>query len=492
MARALLLAAALIAVAAATPLDDYMNNGDKSFSYKDTGVTLGGNGWTAYIYNMTSQTWMTEAESSQPVWWHHVAIVIPHAVDASKQAAFMYITGGDNKHPMDFPKADDEGLMIVAGMSVKARTAGAVLWQVPNQPIKFPCDPYHKSRSEDAAIALTWWKFMQNTSNPDFILELPMTKAGVRGLDLVEQVVPKYTGTPVTKFIVAGASKRGWTTWLVGAVDKRVTAIVPIVLDALHVVDFFHRQWKMYGAWTFALTDYYAMNITRDVDSPAFATMMKIIDPYYYLPRLTMPKLVLNAVGDEFQMPDDQRHWGHDAVGETNFVMVKNAEHSMATGIGIIMQAAGAFSQALTTGNYARPAYTWSHNETNGDIIVTTTTAPKQVTIQYADSAEGVSKGRRDFRWAAINVSFCPIKVFGGCVRPIIWKTTDKVEKIGPNSYRAHFDAPKQGWRSFLISLQWDNPTGPDDFLFTSPASVVPTTYPFPDCHGDGCYGTLV
>lgn len=34
-----------------------------------------------------------------------------------------------------------------------------------------------------------------------------------------------------------GASKRGWTTWLVGAVDTtRVMAIVPIVLDAINFV----------------------------------------------------------------------------------------------------------------------------------------------------------------------------------------------------------------------------------------------------------------
>ena len=44
-------------------------------------------------------------------------------------------------------------------------------------------------------------------------------------------------------FSVAGASKRGWTTWLVGAVDtKRVVAIVPIVLDAIHFQAFSHHQ----------------------------------------------------------------------------------------------------------------------------------------------------------------------------------------------------------------------------------------------------------
>src|SRR5579883_2168441 len=38
----------------------------------------------------------------------------------------------------------------------------------------------------------------------------------------------------VDHFVVAGGSKRGWTTWLVGTVDPRVIAIVPLVIDALN------------------------------------------------------------------------------------------------------------------------------------------------------------------------------------------------------------------------------------------------------------------
>lgn len=35
--------------------------------------------------------------------------------------------------------------------------------------------------------------------------------------------------------MVAGASKRGWTTWTTAAVDKRVFAAIPIVMDLLNL-----------------------------------------------------------------------------------------------------------------------------------------------------------------------------------------------------------------------------------------------------------------
>ena len=110
-----------------------------------------------------------------------------------------------------------------------------------------------------------------------------------------------------SQFIVGGASKRGFTTWAVGAVDPRVMGIVPIVMDELNFVKNMHHHFRAYGGWSFALDDFYKMNITDMLDEPKFQEMQDTIDVYAFKDKLLMPKLVISASGDEFFILDNTR-----------------------------------------------------------------------------------------------------------------------------------------------------------------------------------------
>ena len=48
------------------------------------------------------------------------------------------------------------------------------------------------------------------------IAYLPMTKSAVRGLDTIQDFCLKELNHTVDGFLVAGGSKRGWTTWFTG------------------------------------------------------------------------------------------------------------------------------------------------------------------------------------------------------------------------------------------------------------------------------------
>ena len=82
-----------------------------------------------------------------------------------------------------------------------------------------------------------------------------MTKAAVRAMDTVVSYCAGGN-VPIDGFVVAGGSKRGWTTWTTAAVDRRVVAIVPIVIDLLNIEPSFKHHLAAYGFWAPAVGDY--------------------------------------------------------------------------------------------------------------------------------------------------------------------------------------------------------------------------------------------
>ena len=123
----------------------------------------------------------------------------------------------------------------------------AELGTVPNQPLFFT-DSKDKGRSEDDLIAYTRVKYMA-THDPNWLVRLAMVKSGVRAMDAMQEFLASDAGgkLKIDKFVVAGGSKRGWTTWLVGVVDPRVVAIVPMVIDALELRS--HHAASLRGLW---------------------------------------------------------------------------------------------------------------------------------------------------------------------------------------------------------------------------------------------------
>ncbi|MCX5772039.1 MAG: PhoPQ-activated protein PqaA family protein, partial [Candidatus Hydrogenedentes bacterium] len=215
------------AVAGATPLDDYVAAPDASYKFGPEPVlTVTDPNFTAKVWAMTSQTWLTPAEIDRPVWEHYLTIVEPAKLEHTQ--ALMFVGGGSNRG--EAPKKIDT---TMAQIAVQTNSIVAVIAQIPNQPLKFPDEKeeryLERGRSEDEFIAYTWDKFMV-TGDSKWPARLPMTKAVVRAMDTVQKLHPTVNG-----FVVCGGSKRGWTTWTVAAVDKRVVAMIPAVIDVLNM-----------------------------------------------------------------------------------------------------------------------------------------------------------------------------------------------------------------------------------------------------------------
>jgi hypothetical protein len=375
-----------------------------------------------------------------------------------------------------------------------------------------------------------------------------MVKASLRAMDTITEfmkVKRPELNTQLDYYAVAGASKRGWTTWDVGAVDpKRVMAIVPVVLDAINFVEVEHHQFRSYGAWSYALSDYTDMNITARLDDPNMTKLQKNVDPFWYKDRLTMPKLVVNAAMDEFQQPDDTHYWWNEMPKPKRFMMLPNAEHSLATGILEAVPGIGAFLGALLSKNDI-PNFDWVIADGTGDISVTVHQLGevRSAYMWYAHSCgqndwDGGTK-RRDFRIAHLDSPCtCGPLVDGYCVNlKTFWqkKELEMVMVNGKRTYSAHMDMPTDGtWTAFFVDIKFyqkdpsvnepmdleaiaksiktpnkvsdavriARPLFPDFggfpkdlggfFEFTSEVSVIPQSFPYPDCTGSACGVRLV
>src|SRR5205807_2164585 len=287
-------------------------------------------------------------------------VVKPDQVKSSK--SLLFISGGKNAG--EPPKSADGNMVKIA---LATGSIVSELKMVPNQPLVFAGQT--EERSEDSLIAYTWDKFLR-TQDPKWPARLPMTKAAVRAMDAVTSFCgsPEGGAVKIDGFVVAGGSKRGWTTWTTAAVDKRVVAIVPIVIDLLNIEPSMMHHYAAYGFWAPSIGDYTALRMMDWNGTPEYRALMKIEEPYEYRQRLTMPKFLINASGDQFFLPDSSQFYFNDLKGVKYLRYVPNADHSL--------RGSDAYETMLACYNaviYGKelPKFSWT-NETDGSIRVAT------------------------------------------------------------------------------------------------------------------------
>ncbi|MGH9939318.1 MAG: PhoPQ-activated pathogenicity-related family protein, partial [Blastocatellia bacterium] len=357
------LAQAPAPASAKTALDKYVEAPDPSYKYELVSKTQGA-GYTTFILKMTSQTWRSTSEVDRNVWWHWMIVVKPDEVKSSK--SLLYISGGNNNNAA--PKDADQQIIRIATATKSVVTE---LRMIPNQPLTFSDDK--KPRVEDEFIAYTWDKFLK-TGDEMWPARLPMTKAAVRAMDTVISLCGGEEGgrTKIDGFVVTGGSKRGWTTWTTAAVDKRVVAVVPLVIDLLNVEPSFRHHLAVYGYYAPAVGDYEAMDIMKWQGTPQYRALMKLVEPYEYRQRFTMPKFIINATGDQFFVPDSWQFYYNDLPGVKYLRYVPNAEHSL-RGTDAWMTLLACYNAVLTGAEL--PQFDWKI-EKDGTIRVQTKTKP--------------------------------------------------------------------------------------------------------------------
>lgn len=492
---------------------EYMYTQGSQFNVSAGPLSLG----TAYNLRMTSQRWRTAADIytvdiDRTLWQHNLLVFVP--TNRTNDTVLFLVTGGSRDNQPYTPA--DIADLSAAEIAAATGSVLAVLDNVPAQPIIFldPADNNQpetnpdgslRQRSEDEILAWSFDRFLANpslgtynaaTGRDPWPVVHAMAKATVRGMDTVEDFMTRVVGNSVDDFVITGASKRGWTTWLAGLTDCRVRAIAPIVFDVLNIARQMQHHKAVYtgqtlgisGGYSTAIQDYTDLGIfdrlipplggriPEDVPAAGLA-LLRQIDPYEYRQRSVMPKFLINGSGDEFFVSDSAQFYVDDLPGETNLSYVPNAGHGLDIdefGLDLFnnenVAAVLASWYLAIVQDVPRAKVSFAFPEDN--TIVATLDNPEgttpEVRMWQVDNPDN-----RDFR------------------NPITGDTwTYQVLSPQPDGrYIGTVTTPALGWRAYYIQVIFDNgaqpaltfPGAPDlKFVFSTPIRVVPDEYPQP------------
>ena len=429
-----------------TALDRYVAAPDPAYKWELV-KTIPGQGVTAYVLNMTSQNWLTTAEVNRTEWKHWVTVYKPDVVESD--VALLMIGGGSNDNA-----APDKMEPFTAAIAAKTKTVTVELRMIPNQPLSFYGES--RKRTEDAIIAFTWKKFLE-TGDERWPARLPMTKAAVRAMDATQEFMASEAGgkNKVARWVITGGSKRGWTTWTTGIVDKRVIAIMPVVIDMLNMEASFIHHWRVYGFWAPAVGDYVEHGVMDWQGSQQYHDLMSIVEPYQYRDRLTIPKYIVNSTGDQFFVVDSSQFYFKDLVGEKYLRYVPNTDHGV-TRRSDAGESLATYYESIVK-NWKRPEFSWTISK-EGIITVTCKDKPSAVKLWQATNPDA-----RDFRLEKIGPAY----------------TSRDLTAETENTYVVKLGKPEKGFTASFVELTFPTPGG-GSWKFTTDMKVTPDEYPFP------------
>ena len=407
-------------------MENYINRTEPDNRWQPTKVL--NEPWGAINhYELVSQNWRGHS------WTHHLVIVRPDSI-RNPDIAFLKIAGdGDVENHINSLKT----------LAEQSGAVAAVLMNVPNQ-------PFYGDRREDVLIAYTFNQYLK-TGDETWPLLFPMVKSVVKAMDAIQDIVKLEHKQQINRFVVNGASKRGWATWLAAAVDKRITAIAPMVIGTLNIKTQLQWSEQIYGKQGTKLKEYTELNLHRKIDNEAMQKLRSWIDPYTYIQRFTMPKLLLQGTNDPYWTVDSLRHYWHDLPEPKLIYQTPNAGHDL-NGGDQALQTLAAFLE-LIADQKPLPKIAWTFNNVADTLI-----NAQLVSNEHADTislwtTHSVDRDFRDNQWTQQTLNITR----------------------GSNHAKASIPLPKSGYQAFLMEIELKTDTG-HPFKLSTQVHVSPVT----------------
>jgi len=391
----------LIATPGWADLQEYVRKPEAQFEWKlKNKIDSEQSGDRIYDLHFVSQIWQENK------WQHQLQVYRPLGV-APNSTMFLWVTGGS---------ARPDYVWLGMELARKIRAPVAFLYHIPNQPL------LDSNLREDDLIAETFVRYL-NTKDENWPLLFPMVKSVVKAMDVLQAFGKKEWRAPIDKFIVAGASKRGWTTWLTAAVDPRVRAIAPVVIDTLNMREQMPRQLQAFGAYSSRLAPYSRRGLLPIPETPEGQRLLSMVDPWAYRERLTMPKLIINGTNDFYWATDALNLYWNGILADKWVLYVPNAGHNLRRQdrpqpdqLNDLIDGLAAFSRHQISGT-PMPNLSWKHESVNGKLRLTiaATPAPTGARLWIAQTP---TTDFRTAKWSEQEVSLSNGKIVGEVTPP--------------------------------------------------------------------------
>lgn len=485
----LILALARGGFAAQTVLEQYVNEPDDAFEYElvKTAYTFL---YTTYIFEVTSQrwhegdwAWHSEDFETDGKWKHWLRIIeprlfgrytenIPFFSLVQHDTALLYLLRGDAEHENRPSGATfTEALPALMSRSIIAELDG-----VPIGPVSFNdedednlfcrglkeidldkyADECTEPRIEDSLQARSF-DLALATEDFTWALMAPMTKAAVRGMDVVQEFLRgRYWGREVIKkFVLTGHSKRGHIVWLTAALDDRVAAIAPVSFDLLNL----NEQIALQDASWPARSEEQDANLEFDLyeryKTPVGQSLIADVDPFYYLgPLAGVPSLTLVATGDPYSCSDAAALYIDDLLADSWLHYVPNTGHDIRLNPEVESAITNFYRHAIS--GRELPEFSWTGLEAG-----TFTVLPLSGGLQPASAKlwQATNTVNRDFRYT------------GDPAEPQ-WTAT-VLEPNADGAYKGTVDKPASGATAYFVELIYQENEQEGSYSFATPITLL-------------------